>query len=193
MVEPSDDFVLVIVGIDGAEYLRTEVARRLVRSSEYTGDPYFELLLASLLHSPRDHRYGRWVISRSRVTVVDGLTRNRRSQKYYFYESLPNPGPPSLPDPGSNAPDHELPRINPTAKTSAPATVTCASELLTLGKKRQRTHAMATNSMATTTIATVRARWKCDMRNGSECKLPPRSVPAPVTRPRRQGAPLPVS
>src|SRR5919112_4783301 len=93
------------------------------------------------------------------------------------------------------SPDHELPRSRPTAKTSAPATVTCTSELptLTLGKKRQRTHAMATSSMATTTIATVRATRNCGMRNGNECILPPRSVPAPVINPRRQGPPRPVS
>src|SRR5918997_3927283 len=54
---------------------------------------------------------------------------------------------------------HALPMSRPTAKTSAPATVTCASELptLTLGKKRQRTHAMALNDTATTEIYTVSA------------------------------------
>ena len=47
VVEPEDDSVLVVLRDAGAEHLRAEVSRKRIRGSENSGDPLFELLLAS--------------------------------------------------------------------------------------------------------------------------------------------------
>jgi len=47
VVEPEDDLILVVVMLAGAEYLRAEIARKLVRGGKDTGDPFFELPLAT--------------------------------------------------------------------------------------------------------------------------------------------------
>ena len=53
VVEAEDDPVLVILGVvAGTEYLRSEIARELVRGGEDAGDPLFELSLAALLDLP---------------------------------------------------------------------------------------------------------------------------------------------
>ena len=91
VIEPGDDPVLVILGIAGAEYLRVEVARKLARGGDDAGDLFYELLLASPLHPPCDHRSSGWVFSRRRVTIVDKLFLNKRPQKCRSYKGLLNP------------------------------------------------------------------------------------------------------
>jgi hypothetical protein len=52
VVELEVDLVLVTVEITGTQPLRAKTTWKLVRGGQDAGDPYFELLLASLLHSP---------------------------------------------------------------------------------------------------------------------------------------------
>src|SRR5215471_9517454 len=52
---------------------------------------------------------------------------------------------------------------------------------------------MTQSSTATTITATSMATRKLEITNGSECPIPPAVVIKPVTAPRSQGDPLPVS
>src|SRR5215831_17778498 len=58
---------------------------------------------------------------------------------------------------------------------------------------RFRTQEITPSSIANTITATVKARWKFGIRNGSVCPIPPAVVITPVIAPRSTGRPRPVS